>query len=87
GVAVDAQMLPGFPRWPFVALIVLGLAALLPFLRGSAFTARNIPGTRASGNLLAWLTRPVQTKRNRTFVAMLGLLFVASAIWWRVWWL
>lgn len=87
GVAVDAQTPPGFPRWPFVAAIVLGCGLLFLTLHDSPRTASQLPGVRPLGDLLAWLTTPMSASRPRMIVALVGLLCVATAIVLRVWWL
>jgi O-antigen ligase len=86
-VAVDAQVPPAFPRWPFVTLFVIGIAALLLALRDTGFTASVIAAASPISNLLAWLTLPVRDERPRRAIALLGVLMVAASILLRLWWL
>jgi O-antigen ligase len=86
-VAVDAQEQPGIPRWPFVALIVLGVFAFFLALRGSSPISAHIPTLRTAADLLAWLARPVAAPRERIAFALLALVLLAAAIWLRIWWL
>lgn len=82
-VAVDAQSQPAFPRWPFVALLVASIGAML--LTWPA--TWRVPGYTQVGNLLIWLTQPISNPRHRAMLALLGLLMAAAAILLRIWWL
>jgi O-antigen ligase len=82
-VAVDAQTPPGMPRWPFVALLVLGVGAIVLTWP----TNFRLLGLAQVGNLLTWLTQPIQNSRLRIALALLGVLMAAAAIILRIWWL
>lgn len=86
-IAIDAQTLPPPSRWPFVALLVLGLATLTFAMITSGFTPARIPGIRALGNLLAFLTQFMSEPRRRAIAALLAILIVAAGVWLRLWWL
>ncbi len=82
-VAVDAQVPPGFPRWPFVALLVLGVGTIVLTWPANFHLA----GLAQVSRLLTWLTQPMRAPRLRITLALLGLLMAAAAIILRIWWL
>lgn len=86
-VAVDAQAPPSFPRWPFMLLLVTGIAFLILAWRAFEFSAHRIPGVRLLGNVLAWLTQPMHATRPRQVLALLGVLLIAAASALQIWWL
>jgi O-antigen ligase len=86
-VAIDAQTPPPPARWPFVALLAMGLATLTFAITSSGFTPARIPGTRSLGNLLARLTHPMSESRLRTLAALLAVVIVAAGVWLSLWWL
>ncbi len=81
-VAVDAQSQPGLPRWPFVALLVVGIGTM-----ALTWPTGRIPGYTSATNLLTWFTHPVGNPRSRALLALLGMLMITGAILFRIWWL